>query len=620
MSVDKNQVNRRRSKRQEESNHIQLELDLDYSGRSTSANPQSKKSSFHDENLACKEKSNIFTAKNINPDKKDGEDEVRFINPNQPNEDNIQISSIISNNKTDKLVLPSTYEKTIRLVGDNLAKMAEFIVPVTQFEQQIIQVANDIDLSGYLLFLYGISGVGKSTFVSSLKWRPHIPIKEIEAINASELISLNEPGVKLARLHARLKEIAIRAKEENSPDDKARICVIIDYLENLQDEDEKKVRSFFRDLNGLLRQAPILIVWPVTEEEDLKLMRKFAASFSSTMFHRRIPVMKFTGPPLDDYPTIAKNTISFFNSGRNYYEFQLHDEDFEKLKEKFEKKPIGKHIIRDYLEEIIELWEQKTDSLSKVMQSVPKPTEVWFIICYPEAEEKVAQFAKQSPDIASEMWNADYRQLYMYARGNQREADWSSERLALAISGMLNTKILYLPTNTLVSCIAAYAEDANVPIRKEKFQSLNVPNHWFQKKQAQQTLKNSPLYRQLANAQPKKGKRRSGSVSKALDTATEAFKYINTRIVERSDQPFNKALSLALIDVFKDNTELKFDSEIKHPLLANVRPDILVEVGNSKYICIEMHYTNQKAPNIIAKYVLEKLNMYMKQVESLYKT
>jgi hypothetical protein len=57
-----------------------------------------------------------------------------------------------------------------------------------------------------------------------------------------------------------------------------------------------------------------------------------------------------------------------------------------------------------------------------------------------------------------------------------------------------------------------------------------------------------------------------------------------------------------------------------HPWLTNIRPDILVDVSGTKYICIEMHYTTKTAPNVIAKYVLDKLNKYMKQIESLYES
>jgi hypothetical protein len=134
----------------------------------------------------------------------------------------------------------------------------------------------------------------------------------------------------------------------------------------LQEELLPDVRALFRDLNGLLRTSPILIVWPVTERDDLEKMQQYASSFSSTLFHKRIPVMEFTGPPVLEYPKIAKNTISFFNHGRTYHDFQLHDSDFELAKEKYENKPLTNQIIRDYLKEIKLHWEDKTNYIEKL--------------------------------------------------------------------------------------------------------------------------------------------------------------------------------------------------------------------------------------------------------------
>lgn len=521
---------------------------------------------------------------------------------------------------TTELILPLTYEETVERVGADIAKMAEFIVPVTEFEEKIIQIVADMRRCGYLLFLYGISGVGKSTFISSLKWRSHIPIKNITSINTIELTNPDEPWVKLKQLYSRISEIAKKAKEDISQLDNTRICVVIDYLESLQDEDVSNVRAFFRDLNGLLRHYPILVVWPVTEREDLENMQKAASSFSSTIFHSRIPVIEFTGPPVKDYVKIAKNTISFFNQGRTHYDYQLHDEDFEKIMQDFQVKPRSKQIIRNYLKDIKAVWEEKTDYITKVMKTVPKPTEVWFMVCYPEAEDVISAFTKSSPDIIDEAWNADYNRLSVYIKNNQREADWKPQRLSLAINGVLNTKILYLPTNTFVSCVVAYAQEAGIPITRQDFKDMGVPDHWFVKSQARQTLSSSPAYRQLADMSQRKGKRGSGKNPEALKTAKPIFEKLNKYIVENSDQPFNKALSMALQNAFSEQTELTFSSERVHPWLTNIRPDILVDVSGTKYICIEMHYTTKTAPNVIAKYVLDKLNKYMKQIESLYES
>ena len=519
------------------------------------------------------------------------------------------------------LFLPFTYEEILKKIGKDKSRLVDLIVPVTQFEKQIIQVVLDFENAGYLLFLYGVSGVGKSTFISSLKFQKHIPIQSIVSIDASELDYENKSDIKLKQL---LKQIKKEARdffsENNQSNDK--LCIVIDYLENLNDEDNNNVKAFFRDLNGLLRKYPILIIWPVTVREDLENMQEFAKSFSSTMFHRIRPAINFTGPPLDEYPNIAKKTIMFFNEGKSCYEFQLTDNDLENLKKGYEKKAQEKHLIRDYLKDIRSLWEERTDYISGIVKNVPKPTEVWFIFSYPEAEDIVARFAKQTPDIINEMWNADYKSLFVYiSDNNQRKADWKPQRLTLALSSrMLTTKIMYLPTNALVSCIAAYAKDAEIPIPKEDLlnrDKYNILQHWCIKSNAKKTLSTTPLYLQLSGVSITGGKRKSGRVEKGLKNATPAFEKINKDISDKkiSDQKFNKAVCLALQDVFNNSEHnLDFVAEKPHPHLTNIRPDILVDT-NDKLVCLKFCYTNNKTPDNMADYVLRKLNQYMKQLE-----
>jgi len=529
-----------------------------------------------------------------------------------------------SSESIHQLYIPVSYEDIVKSIGKKSAKIAELIVPVTEFEKQITQVVNDIKKSGYLLFLYGASGVGKSTFISSLEWRTHIPIKEITYINASDLVSYSESEFKLKRLFNNIKQKASNFFKENITDGE-RLCIVIEYLETLQDEDAKQVIGLFKNLNGLLRQYPILIVWPVTQRDDLDNMQNFAERYSSTMFHRRIPVIEFTGPEIMQYPNIAKKTIMVFNKGRNSYDFQLNDNDFENLKNTYENKPKEKQIIRDYLKEVLDIWEERTGYISQLMKTVPKPTEVWFVFCYPEAENVVARFAKQSPDIIDEMWNADYKALSTYiTQHNQRKADWPVRRLTMALSGILTTKIMYLPTNALVSCIAAYAEDVGIAVSRESFiKDYNVPNHWFGKQNAQNMLSRTPLYLQLSNRPIPAGKRKSGTVEEALANAREPFEKINNDITNKkiSDQSFNKCLYLTLVKIFQNQPNLSFSCEKNHPDI-NTRPDILVDLQNDKYICMELSYTIDKKPSFIADYVLRKLNIYMKQLEqqsSLFK-
>jgi hypothetical protein len=494
-------------------------------------------------------------------DKLDSQTKKQRENNQEPSivESEVDINRLNNQSQIENLFLPFTYEEIVSKLGKNIAELTKLIIPVTEFEEPIIQVASDINNAGYLVFLYGASGVGKSTFISSLKIQKHIPIQEIISIDASKLINKTDSKPKLQRLHDEIQEKSLDFFSENNNKEE-KICIVIEYLENLEDEEQSQIRAFFRDLNRLLRQFAILIIWPITVRTDLKDMMKSAQDYSSTIFHRRIPFIEFYVPPIDEYPNIAKKTIMCFNSGKSCYEFQLNDQDFENIKCQYQDKPREKHLIRDYLKDVKTLWEDRTEYISQISKKIPKPTEIWFIFSYPEAEGVVARFTKQTPDIINEMWNADYKSLSAYINdNNQRKADWHPlGRLTIALSSrMLTTKIMYLPTNALVSCIAAYAQEANIDITRDDLcdkDQYNVPKQWLGKTASRNTLKRTPLYLQLSgdaitSGKLKSGKRKTGPVKQGLTNATKAFEKINEDISKTrkiSDQKFNKAIYLAL--------------------------------------------------------------------------
>ena len=176
---------------------------------------------------------------------------------------------------------------------------------------------------------------------------------------------------------------------------------------------------------------------------------------------------------------------------------------------------------------------------------------------------------------------------------------------------------MYIPTNSLVSIIAAYAEDPQV---QEKLKSIDIPDFWSNKSKAQQFLSSTPLYLQLSQQPPRIGKRRGGPTARALETAAPAYEIINKLASQGSgfsDKVFNRAFAAALSEAFEDSG-YEFKAESNHPWLSTMTPDVLISQDTKDTICLEFHYTANKAPNQIASYVLRKLNTYMNQIEDMY--
>ena len=235
----------------------------------------------------------------------------------------------------------------------------------------------------------------------------------------------------------------------------------------------------------------------------------------------------------------------------------------------------------------------------------------------PEAEQVVAQFVRKSVNI-EECWNAYHAKLEEYIQGNQKAQYWNSQRLQLAISGAFTTKIMHLPTNALVSCLAAYGKKYDLD-KKIDWNKTEINPKWKQPSTAKRFLKNTPMIKQLLDEPTSFGASRGRSTS-SVEDARKAFEQVNKLATANnpqntgSDKPINKALVDAIKDIIPNIT---IKPEKEHPWLKNIYPDIQIELED-KIICLEFHYTKKSAPYAVADYVLKKMDIYMRQIESKY--
>lgn len=510
-----------------------------------------------------------------------------------------------------ELFLPDSFEDVKNELDNKLERMMEFVVPVQNSEKEIAFIAKSIRNAGKLLLMYGIPGVGKSTFIQSLKWRPHMPIREVIDIDASEF-SMQKS--KLVQVIEKIKEII--GVGNVSVNQNGVFTIVINYLETIEDETAESKKAFFRDLNGLLRKYPIFVIWPVTEKQDVDDIINYSKAVSGTLFYRGKEVLTFEGPEKEEFPSILKNTISVLNTGYIYSDFQLTESDFTDVLDKLVMQ--GEiFTLRDYIIEIRQLWFEKTDRIAEIKKSIPKPTEVWFIFSMPEAEQIVAQFVRKSQNI-EECWDAYHAKLDEYIHDNQKAEYWNSNRLQLALSGAFKTKIMYLQTNALASCLAAYGNAYGVDTKID-WDKTKIAKNWKQKSTAKLFLKSTPIIRQLNKEKITFGASR-GKSNSAIEAARLAYEEIN-RVAsgynlnrDGSDKPFNKTLAAVLSDLL---TDIKIEPEKRHPWLNNIYPDITIELED-RLVCLEFHYTKKDVPSAVADYVLKKMDVYMRQIESKY--
>lgn len=500
-----------------------------------------------------------------------------------------------------KLFLPKSFEDLQATFGNSAdAKLMEFMEPLTKIEQQIEYLCNSITSSGKLAFLLGPQGSGKSSFVHSLSWQPHISVGslyEIDGAACSKLDALYDGITKL------------------SPDDslsgigKATL-ILINYLEDFHGFDEGDIKSFFRRLNSYLRQNRVLIIWPVTQKSEVDKMLDYSSKVSGTMFVRGNEVINFSGPDPCHYIDIAKRTIQVVNTGHEIEDFQLTHDDFEETLNSFKTSTVFKeHTIRNYYELIEARWQDNSGYIDSIKKKIPKPFEVWFVFVYKDAEDKIASFTRKTKSIDS-YWSVIPDKLHEYITDSQKEADWTATRLQLALNGAIKTRIMYMQTNALISILASYSTSEKL---KSIIESNSVPERWCKKSTAQETFSNSPVYRQLKGILHNYGRTKGSPTRKALETADPIYaKLVDWISKTGTDKEFNKCVASILRDF-----GFTAYAEKEHPGIPNIYPDVLIETED-KYVSIEFHYTNNSALYIIAGYVLNKLDTYMKQLEKLF--
>jgi hypothetical protein len=302
------------------------------------------------------------------------------------------------------------------------------------------------------------------------------------------------------------------------------------------------------------------------------------------------------------------------NDGNLLEDFDLTNDDLDELLSQLQALGSDQSTIRNYLRRIKESWISRTNQLSAIRASFPKHTEIWFVVAHKDAEDVADQFARKSP-APEEAWRANHGKLMEYIHDNQRAADWNAKRLQFAIGGAFTCRIFYLPTSTLVTAIAAYA-DKTLQSRLQ-LDSLKLPASWYKKDFARKRMSTTPLVRQLKGENAKLGKRRSGTVATALTKAAPAFANLSrfaSGDAGGSDEPLNHALASALKDLLPN--DFSFAIEQPHPWLPNVVPDIRIDTPADRHICIEMFYSARTDAYVAADYVLLKLDRYMRQLEA----
>ena len=98
-------------------------------------------------------------------------------------------------------------------------------------------------------------------------------------------------------------------------------------------------------------------------------MVELASNVSNTLFSDK-KIIKFEGPSIENFPKIAKNTVTTLNKGLTIENFQLTSDDLDQISLDIKEKVLDKRTIREYLKEVKNEWVKRTGEIKRVLNII----------------------------------------------------------------------------------------------------------------------------------------------------------------------------------------------------------------------------------------------------------
>lgn len=210
------------------------------------------------------------------------------------------------------LALPDRYERLVERVGDDIARI--IIAPPQDLLSKVEAIIDEVSYrdEGLLIPIYGKSGVGKTTFASSLsQWFPNKLSKTISFDGDVSYDALS---------------LQIEAKLSDYPENFNGIFVLnFDHREGSlpTDRELSEIKRFLRkNPSG----RPCIIFWPETNiERSRTLSSKYIAITGKTSIN--LPLV-IEGPDRAAWPQVARDTLRIVNKIENLEHLGVDPRDF----------------------------------------------------------------------------------------------------------------------------------------------------------------------------------------------------------------------------------------------------------------------------------------------------
>lgn len=463
--------------------------------------------------------------------------------------------------KIEKLVIPDRFDR-LRGVSDDALKTV--ILPVEESLAALDKRFRDIKSAqrGAMLIMRGAAGIGKSTFLETVRFFRH----DVETVRIARTEDVDS---------------ALSALPEF---DGPRIAVI-EGREALGQVSEREIESWMHSINAFVRTdagSRTLVVWPVNKVELGELLHRLGVDIGDdALFGIDDAFHDFRGLAPENFIEVAERTVSALNDGLSLTSIGVSEVDAADMVSK--SKTIGQFLGR--------VRGTALGAQDQIVGLLPKESyRVWtVVIAGSDAEVDVAALTRGS------LAYADIDRLVSSTNANVVE-DLQAQPAVIGILGTtLDARIVSVDMVTILSATRTFGSpELHELMAAESMKTSKEPG-------AIDRIKDSELGRLLSDRGL--GTRRRGS--KPGDNTKQAFAKV-AAIARQNDGLLNNALGQALVQAGLIDS---FETEIDLGTSLTYKSDLYCLQGATP-IRLEVMWRQKTSRAEIANYVLGKLRNY----------
>lgn len=460
--------------------------------------------------------------------------------------------------------LPTRYEPLINVLGENAkTTLLEQKSDLTVIKRLLARMKSSGQ--GKIIFIFGSSGSGKTTFVHS-----------IETFLSDEIYSIVDlpPEHKLS-LQDTPKWISSLPKNN-------RITVVNFDAREAPSFDEKIYRSFLVQLNSIIRtRNDILIVWPINDMSYGEAIVEIIEQVGGKSPFGKFPIYHMEGLGKDQYIQCLTKILQVANW--NLEDAALGWDDVEKLVS-------SSNTVGSFLDEVQELVAERFD-IDNIGVELPNIT---FVLTSNRKDIKNICRGLRRADS----YYVEASRLMMYTKKSNVSEWWSerskNQRTSLPyIVALFNAQLITVSGSGVVHSIIHFGNDVLNECTSKI--TANMGN-------AKRVIESSELYKySLGHAVDNR------EYGLAQNENTQAAYSCIQKYSKKQHKNINKSIMKLVKDAGGGYKKWKYEHQTRAGLIS----DIYIE-KEDKPLCLEFHHKAETecTYNKVSIYLLEKLKEY----------